>query len=303
MDDMNGFLSNVASGVATSMIVNHIKEPWQVVQRLGCAIFGMHWSDDDALAQEVYTNVIRNQNKLKDEVLTLANNIEPDNAQSPKVSIAGPALEASKYYMDEDEIRQMFAMLIASSMDKSKNDQMHHAFVEIIKSLSPLDAKNLYYLHNLGDETIAQIVLNFDDDGVTFTPLYNHIYLGNPECTDQAKIQISIDNLIRLGLVAVDYGYHKNNDTEYNKYQSHPLYLQSCKEHDSAQLEAKSTLDKLAKFPHITDENNRPLTDKEKQLAKENSELILKQCVKIKKGYISLTGLGRALCQVCLPTI
>lgn len=94
MDDINGFLTNVASGVASSIIVNHIKEPWQVVQRPGCAIFGMHWSDDDALAQEVYTNVIRNQNKLKDEVLAAANNIEPDNVQSPKVSIVGPKIRS-----------------------------------------------------------------------------------------------------------------------------------------------------------------------------------------------------------------
>ncbi len=57
------------------------------------------------------------------------------------MSIVGPALEASKYYFDEKEIRNMFANLIASSMDSTYNGLVQHSFVEIIRQLSPYDAK------------------------------------------------------------------------------------------------------------------------------------------------------------------
>lgn len=66
--------------------------------------------------------------------------IPEESIQEPPLSIVGPALEASKYYIEEEELRTMFAKLIASSMDKSKQKYIHPSFVEIIKQLSSEDA-------------------------------------------------------------------------------------------------------------------------------------------------------------------
>ena len=54
----------------------------------------------------------------------------------PKLSTLGPALEASKYYIEEEQLREMFAKLIASSMDNRVDSKVHPAFVEIINSTS-----------------------------------------------------------------------------------------------------------------------------------------------------------------------
>ena len=72
----------------------------------------------------------------RDELASGISKIEPDNFQDPAMNILGPTLEASKYYIDEKEMRKMFANLLASSMDKSKNNVVHNSFVEIIKQLS-----------------------------------------------------------------------------------------------------------------------------------------------------------------------
>ena len=61
--------------------------------------------------------------------------------QEPKLNIVGPALEASKYYIDSEILREMFANLISSSVDSRKSSKTHPSFVEIIKQLSSLDAK------------------------------------------------------------------------------------------------------------------------------------------------------------------
>ena len=78
---------------------------------------------------------------FKQELENSTSNIQEENLQEPKMSIVGPALEASKYYFDEKEIRDMFVKLIASSMDSTYNGLVQHSFVEIIKQLSPYDAK------------------------------------------------------------------------------------------------------------------------------------------------------------------
>ena len=68
--------------------------------------------------------------------------------------------------------------------------------------LSPLDAKNLQYLYQSGDETISKIRMTQDGNG-GFKDLCSHIYLGNPETQDNQLIAPSIDNLIRLKLMLI----------------------------------------------------------------------------------------------------
>lgn len=74
--------------------------------------------------------------------------IPDENLQEPKMSILGPTLEASKFYIEEEEIREMFSNLIAASMDSTYNGIVQHSFVEIIKQLSSYDAKFLSAIQN-----------------------------------------------------------------------------------------------------------------------------------------------------------
>ncbi|MBU8908482.1 DUF4393 domain-containing protein [Desertibacillus haloalkaliphilus] len=84
--------------------------------------------------------------KFKEEIEKELSLIQPDKVSEPSLNIVGPALEASKYYIEDEEIRSMFAKLIASSVNSDKKDKSHSSFVEIIKQLSPFDAKNFKYL-------------------------------------------------------------------------------------------------------------------------------------------------------------
>lgn len=67
--------------------------------------------------------------------------IPADQICPPKLSIAGPTLEALKYTYDEQDLREMYVNLLASSMDSTIAKDAHPSFVEIIKRMDPLDAR------------------------------------------------------------------------------------------------------------------------------------------------------------------
>ncbi|MBT2721454.1 DUF4393 domain-containing protein [Bacillus sp. ISL-46] len=73
----------------------------------------------------------------------------------PPLSIVGPALEASKFYIEEEELRSMFAKVVAASMDNRQASYVHPAFIEIIKQLSPVDA---LVISSFSDESKQPIV-------------------------------------------------------------------------------------------------------------------------------------------------
>lgn len=128
---------------------------------------------------------------FKNKLINNVSSIKKENLQEPKISIVGPALEASKYYFDEEEIREMFANLIASSMDSTYNGLVQHSFVEIIKQLSPYDAKFLATIEN------HLQIYDLKNNQTIFYRLFclTHDFL------DYQKNSVAITNLHRLGLL------------------------------------------------------------------------------------------------------
>ena len=52
-------------------------------------------------------------------------NTNPDDIEPPEAYIAVPAIQAISYCMDNDELRDMYAQLLASSMKKSIKNGVH----------------------------------------------------------------------------------------------------------------------------------------------------------------------------------
>src|SRR6266571_2645882 len=73
--------------------------------------------------------------KLKD--------VPPENIATPKPNVAGPALESLRYTGHEETLRDMYANLLAASMDTRTATCAHPAFVEIIRQLTPDEARLL----------------------------------------------------------------------------------------------------------------------------------------------------------------
>jgi hypothetical protein len=114
---------------------------------------------------------------------------------TPKPSVAGPALEALRYAGSDPTLRDMYVNLLATSMDAETAHNAHPAFVEVIKQLTPDEAKLLTWLR-----------LN---DGVSVTqvgePLEGLVieHIGKPAGCEYLGLTSSyLDNLDRLGIIS-----------------------------------------------------------------------------------------------------
>jgi Abortive infection alpha len=135
-------------------------------------------------------------------------NVPPENIISPKPNVAGPALEALRYTGHEERLSDMYANLLAASMDKSTAQGAHPAFVEIIRQLTPDEAK----LVSLFLKEMPFPLLNVRWEYKTPTEekkggldvLVNFSQLGEAAgCEFIHLVPAYIDNLCRLGLADI----------------------------------------------------------------------------------------------------
>ena len=218
---MDPLVSTVTTAVVTagltSLASKGASAPAKTLNLLWQATLG-RW--DPLLQQIVNKNIKKYAKEIDNEVDKIP--LERINSK-PDISIIGPALEASKYYVDREESRKMFARLIAAELDLLTADKVHHSFVDIIKQMSSNDAKLLSILPN--DGPLAQIQLYFKD-GKSYIPLtVNDVILipGLVE-TNFEDNAISINNLSRLGLVEIDHIMSISISEKYDAYKKLDAY-------------------------------------------------------------------------------
>lgn len=88
------------------------------------------------------------EKELKEKI----SKIPEDNLIEPDMQVVAPALEASKYCIEKEELRHMFVNLISSSFNSDMNDFVHPIFSDILKQLSSEEAKllqTIYYTTNV----------------------------------------------------------------------------------------------------------------------------------------------------------
>ena len=65
---------------------------------------------------------------------------------SPPLTVAGPTVEALRFAGSEPSLRDMYVNLLATSMDKDATQHAHPSFVEIIRQLTPDEARLLKHI-------------------------------------------------------------------------------------------------------------------------------------------------------------
>lgn len=190
-------------------------------------------------------------------------NTDPDLIEAPEPYIAVPALQYISYCMDNDELRDMYANLLANSMNKVVKNGVHPGFVEIIKQLSPDEAKILKYMKS--NTTIPTITLRYvRNAGGGIDIIKNFSDVGElASCENPEDVNIYFDNLIRLGLL-IDSG-------------------------GVASLTDKTRYEPLKKHKTITS-NVSDIAVKFLGFDKTSFE----------EGYVSLTSYGKKFCSICL---
>lgn len=158
--------------------------------------------------------------KFKSEIEEKLKAIPEEKLIQPDHRIICDAMEKSQSALGEDDIRQLYANLIANAANSDIANQIHPSFSTIISQLSPLDAQNLEIMDMLGLCPIARFEIH-DKNGKGFRIMHPEVFLSNPEQQDTAIQAVSLNSLARLQLISLDYSMSITNDDVYSDIQSY----------------------------------------------------------------------------------
>lgn len=149
-------------------------------------------------------------------------NVKPENIVEPEPYVAVPALQSIAYSMSSDSLRDLYANLLAASMTRDKKWSVHPSYVEIIRQLSPDEAKLLKSF--VGKDTtypLIDINLYQSDDG--YNPIVqNFTPIAEGVCEEPANIYAYLDNLSRLKIIDIPLGIFITNDEAYKPLIDYP---------------------------------------------------------------------------------
>lgn len=188
--------------------------------------------------------------------------IPAQNIVQPTARLVVPTIQKASI-TEEPEIREMYANLLASSMNSVMRNGVHPGFVEIINQLSPDEAKILEYFAKV--KTIPTITLRYKKkDGGGVAIIKNFSIVGEmTKCENKYETNKYFDNLIRLGMLKA----------------SEPL----------SSLTNKALYEPLKNHLFILSRKNDSFV---KASGYEECELI--------EGYMELTDFGKEFCNICI---
>ena len=171
--------------------------------------------------------------------------VKPDEIVSPDVHIAVPALQYIAYSMDNEEIRNLYANLLSASMQKSLKGDVHPSFVEVIKQITPDEAKILKYLFK--KKSIPLLRLNRYD----LKAKSGYITVAEHLSLLEIKIQLEmnqliptlLENLQRLSLLEISYETSYSDEANYlevEKYYNQLIKDANSKSDDNWEFKTKN---------------------------------------------------------------
>lgn len=182
------------------------------------SLIGLPWQAVDAaltpakiwIAEKKY-NYERTLKLLSEKMQT----VDPEKITIPENYVAVPALQQLAYCYDSEELRDMYANLIAASMNTDTKWNVHPAYVDIIKQLTPDEAKliKLFQSKELWPVVHAKMYMK---DGKSYNDVaYNHSELG-AYCECPQAVYSYLNNLNRLGIVDINYSTYCTYEGAYD---------------------------------------------------------------------------------------
>lgn len=148
---------------------------------------------------------------------------------APEPYVAIPAMQQLSYCVNNEELRELYANLLVSSMNADKKWQVHPSFVDIIKQLTPDEAK---YIRNLRpfvshNNALIDVRIEYDETGSGRTIISNFTNVGLEQLDVPQNIGSYIDNLERLKLICIPPTMSLTNKELYEPLKKHSLLVNS----------------------------------------------------------------------------
>ncbi len=143
---------------------------------------------------------------FKESLYKKIESIPENDIIEPSIQKICLALENAKYCLEEKQLREMFANLIANSLNRNTESKVHPSFSEIIKQMSALDAENLLLFTECTKQPISSypiidicLILSNNE----YFEIEHNIFIANKKQDNQFLQTQSIDSLCRLGLLEI----------------------------------------------------------------------------------------------------
>ena len=189
---------------------------------------GLSVADATAMALEIFRQYFPQLQKEAQESLRVMLDEEltkraPKQINPPSARIAVSTLQGASV-SDEEDVRKLYAKLLASSMDVATSSQTHPAFPKIIDQMSAFDAKLMKKIVEISNSIpVANVQFTFDNMYLTSViPHYYSPYFD--DLNDPWATSLSIENLARLQLINLFDGTVETYD--YDKFKTEPFVLE-----------------------------------------------------------------------------
>lgn len=159
--------------------------------------------------------------EIKEHIKEKAEKIPQESLKEADLSIVGPALEAMKYTVMNDDLNELFENLLVSSLDKRKN--VFPGFVDIIRQINSDEAKLLKCLASSDTDSFPVISLRCEtiDGKGGLDIVSNFTCIGYGICEKPELTTSYLVDLARSGLIEFVNGKYLIDEKLYDPLINH----------------------------------------------------------------------------------
>ncbi len=247
-------IDSVKGLVEAVPVYNDLLQP--TAKELGQALHTISQTINVALAP--ISIMVWGYDQIKDFVLKRVaeklKNTPIEKIKTPDFNVVGPALEALKYAGSNQTLREMYANLLATSLDSETAIKAHPGFVHILKSITPDEA----LLIGVFEKDFAFPLIDVKEmvdpskkPGEFRLLISNFALIGEiAKCQHQNLISSYLDNLCRHGLCHIPEGEYLTEENIYDPLINSPV-IKSLKEKVESQgkkIETKKSLIRMTDY-------------------------------------------------------
>ena len=172
---------------------------------------------------------------VESKVAEKLKNIPEERIQTPSPLVAVPLLESLRYSGHEETLRELYANLLATSIDSETAKNAHPGFVPILQSMSPGEAKIMRLFASEGAAPLIDVKVNLKPKGFKII-VRNFSTIGqNAGCAHPELSPNYLDNLIRLGLLEIPPNRYIIADGMYESLENSPQLAEVKKQVEAAE--------------------------------------------------------------------
>lgn len=234
-------------------------------QTIGTIINDILYMASHKLAFQAEAIRIKQQHALEQYKKSLEEKIEqiPEaNLAQPNIQLIGTAVDDCQYCLEHKELREMFANLIAASLDTTKSERATPFLSMIIKRLTPYDTLILSLFSESAVQPICKYTAKNASGSVT---LQTNVFLegaAQANIYDVEKRALAISELEALGIVKTNYTDYLVTDSLYEPFSKVEAYREYAQKAETLGNDRK---------------------------------------IDIVHGYVALTPTGQQLMEICMP--